>query len=64
MLDRPRTPGPGMCLLVGRPQSGRRNVGVDLGGGEALVAEELLDNAKVRPALEEMRSEGMAERMG
>ena len=44
-----------------RPQAGRRHVRVDLRGGEALVAEQLLDDAQVRAALQEVRREAVAE---
>ena len=36
-------------------------VGVVLGRGQALVAEEFLDDAEVGPAVQEMRGEGMAQ---
>src|SRR5919112_2833363 len=52
-----------MRAAVGRPKPSRRNMGVDLGGGEAFVAEQLLDHAEIGPALEQVRRERMAERV-
>jgi hypothetical protein len=37
---------------------------VDLGRGEALVAEQFLDYAQVRAAVEEMRREAVAQGVG
>src|SRR5260370_37289983 len=39
-------------------------VGVDLGGGEVGVAEELLDGAQIGAAVEEVGGVGVAERVG
>src|SRR5674476_867449 len=42
------------CLLIGAPQPLDRDVGVDLCGGQAGVAEHLLDSPKIGAALEQM----------
>lgn len=39
-------------------------MGVDLGRGETLVAQQFLDDSKVRPSVEEMRGKAMAEGVG
>ena len=52
---------PGVRLPIGGPQPGRRDVRVDLGRGEALVAEQLLDDPQVRAALEEVGRERVAQ---
>ena len=45
----------------GQPLVGQ--VGVDLGGGEVLVPEELLDHSQVRAAVEEVGGERVSERV-
>ena len=45
-------------------QAGLRHVGVDLGGRQALVAEELLDDAQVGASLDEVGGEGVAQSVG
>ena len=42
----------------------RRDVGVDLGRRQALVAEQLLDDPQVRAAVEEVGREAVAQRVG
>jgi hypothetical protein len=44
---------------LGVVQVGFREVGVDLGGGEAAVPEQSLDDADVRAALQEVRGESV-----
>lgn len=51
--------GPGMGLLVAAPEPLHGHVGVDLGGGEAAVAQYFLDRTKVRAAIEQVRCRGM-----
>ena len=46
---------------AGLAQATRRDVGVDLGRGQVLVAEQLLDDAQVRPAVEQVRRERVAQ---
>ena len=53
-----------MGAAVGGPEAGRRDVRVDLRRREALVAEQLLDDAQVRAAVEQVRRERVAERVG
>ena len=43
--------GPRMGLVVHRPQSGNRDVGVELSSSQAGMAEQLLDDAQISPAL-------------
>src|SRR5256885_16685249 len=50
-----------MGAAIRRAEAGRRHVRIDLGRREALVAEQLLDDAQVRAALEEVRRERVAE---
>ena len=50
-----------MGAAIRGAEPGRRDVGVDLGRRKALVAEQLLDDAEVRAALEEVRRERVAE---
>src|SRR6478672_13688984 len=52
-----------MSAAVGGPEARRRDVGVDLRCREALVPEELLDDAEIGAAFEEMRGERMAQRV-
>src|SRR5439155_9588735 len=51
-------------LVVGLHQPVERHVRVALGRGQRRVAEQLLDRAQVRAAIQEMGREGMAERVG
>ena len=53
-----------MRRSVGAAQGGVREVGVDLGGGQVGVAEQLLHGAQVGAALEQMRGERMAQGVG
>lgn len=46
--------GAGVGLVVHRPQSGHRHMGVQLGGGQAGVTEQLLDDPQVRAAFQQM----------
>ena len=52
-----------VCVEIGRPQAGRRDVRVDLGRGQALVTEQLLDDAQVGAPIEQVRCERVAERV-
>src|SRR5678816_3551947 len=52
-----------MELLMDLPEILAVDVGVDLRRGDVGVAEHLLYGAQVRPALEEMRREGVTEGM-
>ena len=54
---------PGMGFAVGFAESGRADVGVDLRGHQAFVAEQFLHAADVGAAVEEMRGEAVAQRM-
>src|SRR2546430_1117501 len=56
--------GPGMGFFVDGPQSRGADVGVDLRGDEALVAEELLDAADVGAAVEQVGGKTVTEGMG
>lgn len=49
-----------MGLVVDVHKLANRGVGVFLGGGERLMAEEFLDGAEVGAVREEMRRKGMA----
>lgn len=49
-----------MELAVDFFQLGIRDMGVDLGCGDVLVAENLLDRSEVRPTAEEGRRERVA----
>ena len=42
----------------------RRNMGVNLGGGDVGVAEQHLQRAKVHPGVQKMRRERVAKRVG
>jgi hypothetical protein len=53
-----------MGLVVDFAEAAAGEVGVDLGGGEAGVAEEFLDGAKVSAGLQQVGGEGVAEGMG
>src|SRR5512141_2025324 len=53
-----------MAFLVNREQLLEVDVGVLLCRGQARVSKELLDDAQIGAAAEEVRSEGMAERVG
>ena len=55
---RPRVRG-----LVRGAEASRRHVRVDLRRGQALVPEQLLDDAQVRPAVEEVRGERVPQRV-
>src|SRR5204862_1337543 len=48
---------------VGRLEAAPRDVRVDLGGGEVLVAEQLLDRPQIGAAVEEVAREAVAERV-
>src|SRR6478672_12019938 len=52
-----------MSAAVGGPEARRRDVGVDLRRREALVPEELLDDAEIGAAFEKMGGERMAQRV-
>src|SRR3989449_6043713 len=54
---------PRVRLVVGLHQPVERDVGVALGRGQRGVAEQLLDRAQVRAAVQEVGREGMAERV-
>src|SRR5450631_4567276 len=56
-----RLAGARVCCFVGCPEARRRDMGVDLGGGQALVAEQLLDHPQVGPAIEEVGREAVPE---
>ena len=51
-----------MGFFVGGAQGGGADVGVDLSGAKALVAEKLLDAADVGAAVHEMGGEAVAQR--
>ena len=57
-----------MCVrvrpLVGLPQPTCADMGVDLGGGQALVAEKFLDAAEISPAVEHVAGKAVAEGVG
>ena len=53
-----------MGVAVGGRQATGRHVRVDLGRREVLVAEQLLDDAQVRAAVEQVRREGVPQRVG
>lgn len=53
-----------MRFLYRFPQPFYADVGVDLGGGEAFVAEELLDGFEVGAVVEEVGCEAVAEGVG
>ena len=53
-----------MVLFQGLFELGYRDMGVDLGRPDVLVAQEKLDRADVEPLFEEMGGEGMAQDMG
>ena len=55
--------GPRMGLPIGGLQAARRDVGVDLGRGQVLVAEQLLDDPQVGAAVEQVGRERMAQRV-
>lgn len=55
--------GPGVGLLVGAAQPVDRDVCVQLGGGQAGVAEQFLHRAQVRPAVEQVGSGRVAQPM-
>ena len=55
---------PRVRLPIGRPEPRRRHVGVDLRRREALVTEQLLDDAQVRAAVEQVRRERVAQGVG
>ena len=52
-----------MELLVNTAQVFPINMRIDLGGRDVDVAEHLLDRTEVRPTLEQVRGEGMPQRM-
>ena len=51
-------------MVVDFAEAAAGDVGVDLGGAEAGVAEEFLDGAEVGAVFEEMGGEGVAEGVG
>ena len=51
-------------MVVDFAEAAAGDVGVDLGGGEAGVAEELLDGAEVGAVLQQVGGEGVAEGVG
>ena len=51
----------GVEAVEGLPEEFAVEVGIDLCGGDALVAEHFLDGAKVGAAFDEVGGEGMAE---
>ena len=53
-----------MSAFVDFAQAGGADVRVDLRGDEALVPQQFLDTADVGAAVEQMRGEAMAERVG
>ena len=53
--------GPGVGLGVGLHEAFGADVGVNLGGGEAGVAEQFLDAAQVGTGVEQVRGEGVAQ---
>ena len=50
-----------MGLLVALPEPLDRNMGVDLGGGQAAVAQDFLHRAEVGAAVEQVRGGGVPE---
>src|SRR5213593_3578393 len=58
-----RRSGPRVRAVIGLHQPAEVDVRVALRGGEARVAEELLDRPQVRARAEEMGREGVAERV-
>lgn len=50
-----------MCPVEGIEELGAGDLRIDLGSGQALVAQEFLHEADVRAALQEMRGAGMAQ---
>src|SRR5688572_13273119 len=55
---------PWMCLLITLPQAVHRDMGVDLSGGEAAVAQDLLDGPEIRAPVQEVRGRGMPQGVG
>ena len=53
--------GPRVRAGVGGPEAGRRDVRVDLGRGQARVAQQLLDDPQVGAAVEQVRGERVAQ---
>lgn len=53
-----------MVLFVRVDEAGGVDGGVDLSGGDAGVAQDFLDDAEVGPVGEEVRGEGVAEKVG
>src|SRR5713101_8501271 len=58
-----RKSGVGVCLVVDFHQLADGGVGVFLRGREGLVAEKLLNGAKISPVGEQMRRERVTQRM-
>ena len=52
-----------MSLVVDALHLGRRELGVSLRGGEALVPEHLLDGSQIRAFLQHVSAEGVAQRV-
>src|SRR5262249_55583591 len=55
--------GPRVRAVIGLHQTAQVDVRVALGGGEARVPEQLLDGAQIGARAEEVRREGMAQRV-
>ncbi len=52
--------GPGVGLVVHRPQPGHRDMGVELGGRQTGMPEQLLDHPQVGSAFEQVRGRAVA----
>ena len=52
---------PRVRLVMDRAQARDGDVGVKLGGGQAAVAQQLLDDAQIRPALEQVGGGAVAQ---
>src|SRR5689334_9442697 len=53
-----------MRLLIALPKAVHRDMGIDLGGGQAAVAQDLLHRPKIRAPVQQMRGGGVAQRVG
>lgn len=60
----PPAPRPWVSLVVDFAEAAAGEVGVDLGGGEAGVAEQFLDGAQVGARFEQVGGEGVPEGVG
>src|ERR1019366_656885 len=58
-----RLAGARVSRFVRCPEATRRDVSVDLGRGQALMAEQLLDHTEVGPTIEQMGGEAVPERV-